>query len=189
MEPLEAYARFRLGKLSSDSIVALANAWLEGGVYTKSLAELCTVKSPTITEVGPLFESAMQELGVKDITRAEAGLVLARNTLLCIANGTTDAVEGAEFLYWSVHQELYKDIPDREYLGDNLDLEYVFCWLREIWDCRDGSMLLYHTELPRAEAEVKFKQHLIEAAQEWIEKEHTTIGCRVRLTSSPSPEP
>ena len=52
--------------------------------------------------------------------------------------------------------------------GDNLGLQYVFCWLREIWDCRDGSMILYHTNLPRDQAEAKFFEHLRESAADWL---------------------
>jgi hypothetical protein len=64
-----------------------------------------------------------------------------------------------------------EDHPDEKYLGDSLGLEYLFCWLRELWDCRDGSIILHYTDLPRSEAEVKFKQHLFEASQTWL-REH-----------------
>ena len=74
----------------------------------------------------------------------------------------------AEFLYWNVHHELVDDFPDKDYLGDNLGLQFVFCWLREIWDCRDGSMILYHTDLSREQAEVKFFEHLRESASDWL---------------------
>jgi hypothetical protein len=116
----------------------------------------------------------MQELGVRTVTRAEAGWLLTQHTLKGMAIGETDAVAGAEFLYWDVHNELSSELPDQKYVGDSLGLEYVFCWLRELWDCRDGSILLYHTDLPRQEAEVRFTEHLVEAARDWIREEHTS---------------
>ncbi len=163
MKPEEANARYRLGKLSSDAIVALANDGLAEGKYSDSLGELCTMRQPQMSAVGPLFEAAMRELGIATLTRLEAALFLVRMTLRHISTGELDPITGAEFLYWQVHHEVSAEVPDRKYLGDNLGLEEVFCWLREIWDCRDGSMILYHTDLPRDQAEKKFIEHLIEA--------------------------
>ena len=170
MKPDEAQARFRLGMFTSDALVALANSWLEQGVYTESLGSLFAINKPEMADVGPLFESALRELGIPDITRLEGASVLARITLDRIATGKVNAVEDAEFLYWQVHHAITDELPDHKYLGDNLGLEDVFCWLREIWDCRDGSMILYHTDLPRDQAEAKFVEHLIEAARKWKEK-------------------
>jgi hypothetical protein len=174
METIEANARYRLGKLSSDGIVAVANAWLNNGIYSDSLGQLCSIAKPEMADVGPLFESAMTELGIATFTRIEAAMLLTKNTVQRISAGDINPVEGAEFLYWHVHHELSDELPDRKHVGDSLGLEFVFCWLREIWDCRDGSMLLYHTDLPRDQAEVKFIEHLTEAAKEWKEPEHTT---------------
>ena len=61
------------------------------------------------------------------------------------------------------------ELPDGEHLGTNLGFEHIFCWLREIWDCRDGSMILYHTDLPREEAERKFLEDLKHEAENWLE--------------------
>lgn len=179
MKSEEANARYCLGKLGSDAIVALANKWLAEGTYTNSLGELCAIREPQMSVVGPLFETAMRELGVGSTTRAEAALQLTQCTLRRISTGELEPVKGAEFLYWQVHHEISSDSPDRQYVGDTLGLEEVFCWLREIWDCRDGSMILYHTDLPRDLAEQKFIEHLIEAAQAWEQREHTTRKSRL----------
>ena len=170
MKPDEAQARFRLGMFTSDALVALADSWLEQGMFTESLGHLFSIKNAEMADVGPLFESALKELGEPDFTRQEAANVLAKITLHQIATGEVNAVEGAEFLYWKVHQAITDELPVHKYLGDNLGLEEVFCWLREIWDCRDGSMILYHMDLPRDQAEAKFIEHLIEAARNWRNK-------------------
>jgi len=175
MEPLHANARYRLGKLSSDGIVALANAWLNQGIYSDSLAQLYSIAKPEMADVGPLFESAMKQLGIVALTRIEAAMLLTKDTLQQVSSGEVNPVEGAEFLYWHVHCELSAELPDSKYVGDSLGLERVFCWLREIWDCRDGSMILYYTDLPRDQAEKKFIEHLIEAAKEWKQPNHTTM--------------
>ena len=170
MKPIEAQARFKLGMITSDAIVTLANTWLEQGIYSESLGNLFTINKPEMADVGPLFESALKKLGIPELTRPEAASLLVKITLHQIADGETNALEGAEFLYWQVHHAISDELPDNKYLGDNLGLEEVFCWLREIWDCRDGSMLLYHSDLPRDQAEAKFVEHLIESALTWKEK-------------------
>ena len=170
MNPDEANARFVLGKLSSDAIVRLANQWIDSGLYTESLGELCVIKSPVMSEVGPLFASAMKALMISCPGRLEAAMLLVRVAMERVSSGCATPVEEAEFLYWKVHHEVSDINPDKEYVGDSLGLESVFCWLREIWDCRDGSMILYHTDMPRQEAEKKFIEHLKEAAAEWLDK-------------------
>lgn len=167
MSPREANALFSLDKLSSDEIVRLANEWIDDGLYTTALGELCTMRSPVMSEVGPLFVSAMKEFGVWSANRQEAAEALLRTGLERLSLGCTDPVKEAEFIYW-IHHEVSNEMPDRKYVGDSLGLEHVFCWLREIWDCRDGSMILYHADLPREEADKKFIQNLREAAADWL---------------------
>lgn len=169
MKPIEAFSLYKLGKLSSDRIVSQSNIWIENEKYTESLGELCLTVNPIMSDVGPLFKKAMQELQIKEPTRFEAANILIRVTLERIVNNEIEADEGASFLYWDVHHELLDEFPDKEYVGDSLGLEHIFCWLREIWDCRDGSMLLYHTDLPRPEAEKKFKEHLVEEAKKILD--------------------
>ena len=168
MEYVEAYSLYKLGKLSSSKIVSLANLWLDNGAYSDSLNYLYTQTNPVMADVGPLFKKAMSELGVNEPTRVEAANNVIKVTLNRIINNEVLPEEGASFLYWDVYHEIEEEYPNKEYVGDNLGLQNVFCWLREIWDCRDGSMILYHTDLPRSEAEIKFKEHLIEEASNWL---------------------
>ena len=111
----------------------------------------------------------MNALRIKEPTSVESAHTLLTAELNEIVKGELKPEERASFLYWNVHHELTNELPDKEYIGDNLGLEHIFCWLREIWDCKDGSMILYHNDLPRPEAETKFKEHLIEEAQKWLQ--------------------
>jgi hypothetical protein len=165
MEPEEAYLRYKLGLLTSDDIAGLARSWIESDShFSDELVEIYTERNPTMAEVGPLFESAVRELGVPEATRQQAARSLISSTLNHIASGETDPVEGATLLY-HLHIDLSSELPDRKYVGDSLGLEHVFCWLREYWDCRDGDTILYHTDLPRKEAEKLFVQHIVEEAR------------------------
>lgn len=170
MKPEEAISQYKLGKLSSDAIVSLANSWLNQGIYTDSLNCIFMENNPSMADVGPLFESAIRELGIEIPSRVEAAKFAAKDIIQKMVSGEIDLMTGANFLYWDIHQEIADELPDGEYLGSNLGLEYIFCWLREVWDCRDGSMILYHTDLPRDQAEVKFLDHIKEEAEKWLAK-------------------
>jgi hypothetical protein len=172
MEPIEAFALYKLGKINSDRIISFANDCLEKDLYTESIGELSMMTNPIMSDVGPLFEKAMQELKINEPTKIEAANTIIHITLKRIVANEIGPDEGASFLYWDVHHELIDVIPDKKYVGDSLGLEYLFLWLREIWDCKDGSMILYHTNLSRAEAEVKFKEHLVEEAEKLLKKRH-----------------
>ncbi len=169
MKPIEAFSLYKLGKLNSDRIVSIANSWIENEMYTESLGELCMISNPIMSDVGPLFEKAMNDLQINEPTRIEAAEIIIHLTLERIVNNEVEPDEGASFLYWDVHHELFDEFPDKEYVGDSLGLEYIFLWLREIWDCRDGSRLSYYTDLSRPEAEKKFKEHLVEEAKKFLE--------------------
>jgi len=170
MKPEVAISHYKLGKLSSSEIVDLANSWLEDGVYTDSLNYIVMEQSPLMVDVAPLFESAIRELGLEVPGKIEAAKYAARDTIQKMVSGEIDLMVGANFLYCDIHHEIEDELPDGEYLGTNLGLEHIFCWLREVWDCRDGSMILYHTDLPREQAEAKFLEHLKEEAEKWLAK-------------------
>ena len=168
MEPIEAYALHILRKLNSDKIVELANSWILCGFFTDSLNDLCWETKPEMYVVAPMFEKAIGELSIEPITRFEAANIVIEKTLTRIIKKELEAEVGACFIYNEVWGEVEKEYPVIKYLGDSLGLEHIFCWLREIWDCRDGSRILYYTDLPREQAAEKFKEHLMEEAQNWL---------------------
>ncbi|MBA6292215.1 hypothetical protein H4J58_01030 [Colwellia sp. MB3u-70] len=86
-----------------------------------------------------------------------------------IVFNSIDLMEGVNFIYWDVHHEIDTELPDGKYLGSNLKLEQVFCWLREVWDCRDGSRLICHEDLPRDKAEQKFLGYLMDESKNWLQ--------------------
>ena len=170
MKPNIAIALYVLGKLHSKQIVDLSHEWLMDGIFTDSINFISAEKKPEISVVGPLLEKAIVELGEEIPTRIEAAKIAIRDTAERMVSGIEDPLKGAEFIYWNIHHEINDELPDQEYLGDNLGLENIFCWLREIWDCRDGSMVLYYSELPRNIAEKKFFEHLVEETEKWLQK-------------------
>ena len=170
MKPKEAYALYILNNLNSNEIVELANEWLLNGFFTDSLTDLIFEKEPEMYIVGPMFEALMEELNIPSLTRLEAAHIAIKRILTRIVNKEIEPRVGASSIYYDVWSEIEEEYPAIKYLGDSLGLEFIFCWLREIWDCRDGSMILYYSDLPRDQAEQKFEEHLIEEARNWLTK-------------------
>ncbi len=169
LSPNLAIAYYQLGALSPLNLVQLSDQWLCESIFTDSINILQTHKDPKMYEVSDLFEKAMEELNVAIPTRIESAWIVAEDILQRMVAGSIDLMDGANFLYNDVHHEIDEELPDGKYLGSNLGFEHIFCWLREIWDCRDGSTLFYYTDLPRNEAEIKFQQHLMEEAVKWLD--------------------
>ena len=169
MKPETAIAHYKLGKLSSEEIVKLADSWLEQGLFTDSINLIAMERNPVMSDVGPMLEKAIAELELPLPTKVEAAKFAAKDMIERMVSGKIDLMEGATFLYCDIYHEVTDELPDGTYVGTNLGLEHIFCWLREVWDCRDGSRILYYCDLPREQAEQKFLEHLREESKKWLE--------------------
>lgn len=169
ISPAIAIAYYQLRLLSSGDLVALADNWLNQGIYTDNINYLQMEKDPIMSEVSELFLKAMEDMKVDIPTRVAAAWIVTEDIMERIVSGSIDLMEGVNFIYWDVHHEIDTELPDGKYLGSNLKLEQVFCWLREVWDCRDGSRLICHEDLSRDEAEQKFLGYLMDECQKWLE--------------------
>ena len=170
MKPNIAILHYKLGLLSSIDIVQLADSWLSQSIFTDTINFLAMETNPVMADVGPMLELAIVELWLKVPSKTEAAKALTTHTIKKMVSGEIDLMKGANFLYYDIHHEITDELPDGKYLGSNLGLVHVFCWLREVWDCRDGSRILYYTDIPRDEAELKFLAHLKKEAEAWLEK-------------------
>jgi hypothetical protein len=126
-------------------------------------------KDPIMSEASEMFLKAMEEMNVDIPSRVASAWIVAEDIMERIVSGSIQLMEGVNFIYWDVHHEIDTELPDGKYLGSNLKLEQVFCWLREVWDCRDGSRLICHEDLSRDEAEQKFLGYLMDECQKWLE--------------------
>lgn len=169
LPPSIAIAYYQLRLLSSADLVTLADTWLNQGIYTDSINYLQMDKDPIMSEASELFLKAMEEMSIDIPTRVAAAWIVTKDIMERIVSGSIVLVEGVNFIYWDVHHEIDTELPDGKYLGSNLKLEQLFCWLREIWDCRDGSRLICHEDLPRDKAEQKFLGSLMDECQKWLE--------------------
>ena len=101
MRPEIAISHYKLGKLSTYSIVDLADLWLEEGNYTDSLNYIVMEQNPSMAYVGPLFERAIKELGLAVPDKVEAAKIAA--------NGPKDKLTG------KFHGDIIPTVPNGSY--------------------------------------------------------------------------
>ncbi len=164
IQPIEVYSRFTLGLINGEEIIAIAKTWLEAYPDSENLNELSWQIQYIMSDISPLFIGFMAELEISKPNIQQAAILVTHETIKRIVELEVDPIEATEFLYWKVHHQMDEKFQDSEYIGDNLGLENIFCWLREYWDSQDGSMVLYYPDIPRNIAEKKYVAHIIEEA-------------------------
>lgn len=101
MDPRIAAARFAMGQLRSDEAIAAANAALDAGVFSESLAGLIS-EEPIWSSVGPLFKRAMAELHLPIPSRAQALAIIVRDIAKRMIEGELAPYEGARRIWTEV---------------------------------------------------------------------------------------
>jgi hypothetical protein len=116
-------ARWRLGVLPPESLPEIARRALADGEEGPALRALAALRDPARSEVGSLFEDALDETGHRAMGLEEAGTLVAGDLAAKVLAGELSPVEGARRIAW--------DVWDRcrtlEHLG-------IFVTLMERWD-------------------------------------------------------
>jgi hypothetical protein len=175
ISPAQAAALWKVGLLPPENIGALAGRWLESGEDNGSLEIAAIALDPpsSVSAVGPAFEAALAEMGVDLPNLDQPVLVTLELYLRAMIEGRVPPMAGM-----SAIDELYHDRGDAEirhpnrasddpqtYVGQELGLEHLYTWYRELQDAEDGSALFYYNELPRERQLAKFEEELIAEAR------------------------
>lgn len=172
--PAQAAALWKLRLLSPEVIGTLALRWLEQGADMGSpeLAVIALNPPSSLSALGPAFEAALAEMGVDMQSSDHPVLVTLELYLWAIVEGLVPPKAGMEAIHELHHDrgdaELHHPNRDRNdpqaYLGEELGLEHLYTWYRELQDADDGSTLFYYTELPREQQLAKFEEELVAEA-------------------------
>jgi hypothetical protein len=88
-----AAARHYLGLTTTDYLVDVAHLALDFGTYSHSLGEIATFRNPALADVGPLFESAVRELGITVKNEETAIDALAESYIVSLFEGKATPAE------------------------------------------------------------------------------------------------
>jgi hypothetical protein len=176
ISPAQAAALWKVGLLPPEEIGALASSWLERGEDKGSpeIASIALNPPSSVSSVGPAFEAALAEMGVDLPNLDQPVLVTLELYLRAIIEERVPPMAGMAAI-----NELYHDRGDatlwhpnrnrqddpQEYLGEELGLEHLYTWYRELQDADDPATLFYYTDLPREQQLAKFEEELIAEAE------------------------
>lgn len=127
-------------------------------------------------ELEQYFQQMLSELRIELPTKMEAANILLNYFMTKMIEEPTRAFE----LMTKIQNRIYyvikwpeNTVNSKKYVGQELGLQHMYTWYRELQDFKDGSRLLYYNELPRNEQKVKFEEHLVEEARNWLNSGRT----------------
>ena len=173
--PTQAAALWQAKLLNAEDIGQLALRWLEEGLDEGSpeLAAIALNPPSSLHAVGPAFERALAEMGVAPPALEDSVLVALEFYLRAMIEARSPpmvTMTAINELYYN-RGEACLTHPNREsgepltYMGQELGLEHLYTWFRELQDAADGSTLFYYTDLPRDQQRAKFEEELIREAR------------------------
>jgi len=174
-------ARLALGLVQSWDVPSVADRMLCAGVYTPALAELSLLPQPIMSDVAPLFERAMAELGLLRPSPVAAGWMLARQCVMRIAAGEEEPEEVLRELQ-CLEWELSAFLPRGRYVGESLDIG-VLIGIR--WDYEEFHGGYYGWDGPQSDAEFRELRAKLDGAarreaREWLARHPLEHFLRLR---------
>ena len=116
-------AKHALGLASSWEFPPAADRALTHGIYSDALAELASRTETSMSDVGPLFEQAIAELGEQIPPPLESARILTRFCVEEIAQSASSPVDVLAFLWKEV---AYHDaVPRGKCVGEALDISQL----------------------------------------------------------------
>ena len=93
--PKTAVALWALGRLYSEQLPVIAYEWLEAGWDSPTLRMLAGERNPIMSEVGPMFDKALEELGFVVPAPSDVPMQLVSEIAQKIVEGTVSPYDGA----------------------------------------------------------------------------------------------
>lgn len=116
-------ARYSLGAAQSDELRQIADQALDSGVYSSSLAEMAGCSTPILSDIGPLFEAALEELAIILPGENDAIEILVRHHLKSVVHGSVRPRDGLERIMEDVYYPAKIHEKSKQFDGDSHGLE------------------------------------------------------------------
>jgi hypothetical protein len=170
MNFIEKLANYNLGNYSWKDLPGIALTALEENIESDSMTILAGMSDKDNSfELEQYFVTALKEVDISVPSKLISAKILIRYHLRKMVRHQEGPFELMRVIdnkiYRRVDWELELKGVSKNFLGEELGLEKMYTWYRELQDFGDGSLLLYYTELPKAEQKAKFEEHLIKEAE------------------------
>lgn len=162
-----AAAKYVLGVLPSWELTRVADRALERGLYSFSLGELATMRQPVMADAGPLFESALHELGIDIPAPENAVWVLLRYHIGRIATGKVTPRAGLCAILKDVYYPAKLYAQRQRYGADVYDVATFHASYYFYDDLETRSTEVSFNGLYGEDAIKAFDQAVVKSAEEW----------------------
>lgn len=174
-------ADYYLGNRTTSQLPEIALVGIQEGIESESLLILAGMNhNDNQHEIARYFELAESELNIERYSPLKCANILLLSYLTEIISNPTKSFD----LMGKIHNDIYTNTKlddivtnKSKYLGEELNLEKMYTWYRELQDWEDGSALFYYNNLSRPQQRLKFIEELVNEAKillTKINKENTT---------------
>ena len=166
MNFIESISNYVLENITTKDLPKVGIIALNESLESESIYILAGMNvNDNLFEIDQYFENSINELKIKLPTKIEAAKILTRYYLKQIVENPEKAFELMVKLDNDVYKQIDWNESNNKYVGEELNIEKLFTWYREIQDWNDNSMVLYYNELSREDQRKKFEEHLVEEAE------------------------
>ncbi len=179
MNFIEKIADYVLGNRTPGQLPDIAMSGLKEGIESDSLFILAGMhKNDNAFELQAYFDRMLAEVGIDLPNKIEAAYTVIAYYLSMAVDEPSKAYDVMTQIDLEIRlsNEWIESFPElkKEVVGEELGLQHLYTWYRELQDFHDGGMLLYYNELPLHEQKRKFEDHLLEEAKNWLDLNKTS---------------
>ncbi len=118
------------------------------------------------------FNQALHEIKMKLPSKLEAANTLIsyylNKLILNPENGILLMTKIQDEIYYANDWSYLNSTVKKQYVGEELGLQHLFTWFREIQDFIDGSQLMYYNNLTPTQQKLNIENNLINEAKNWL---------------------
>lgn len=166
-------ARYRIGLSTSRDLVQAATDALVAGKNSPTLRMLASELDPQMSDVGPMFERSLEELGSETPTSEDAAWILLRHLIGRIADGEVDPIPGVGEILEQVYYPCNLHSQAIHYVGDSHGIELMLSHYYAIDDVRERPLEVSCDGKSGDEAIAVLGEHIRQCADAW-RSEHGT---------------
>ncbi|WP_413533779.1 hypothetical protein [Empedobacter brevis] len=173
MNFIESVSNYVLENLAVKDLPKISIIALSENIKSESIYILAGMsENDNSFEILQYFNNSLDELNIKLPSKIESAKILTKYYLTEIVTNPNEAFEIMIILDNEVYKQIDWENCNSKYIGEELKIEYLYTWYREIQDWKDNGILLYHNELNKKNQFLKLKENLVLEAEKALKNHY-----------------
>lgn len=166
MNFIESISNYVLENISTKDLPKICEIAITEKLESESIYILAGMNEKDNSfEILNYFDKALSEINIKLPNKEEAAKILTAYYLKEIIQNPYFAFDIMTKIDIYVYKNINWYTKEKKFVGEELKLEHLYTWYREIQDWEDNSTVGYYKDLSRIEQRKKYEEHLIEEAK------------------------